>query len=1064
MYIFVNIYQSFIMAKSQSNILQKITIDSGWINGLVTEEDLTIPSDGKSAFIHFIAKNAFKNEDNFNTNPDGIYFNDIAPILYVKELKAYNKEQILKIHNRFWNEGRTPISLIICPNNIKIIDNFSKPPKNNSIDSLILGEFGDSEEDLKRLATVLHQSKLDSEEVIGKSLNVKIDQRVDRKLIEQLREARNILHNTFGLDFSTIHDLLGRSLFTLYLEHRNILTKEDIHLETGVEMDFFELLKNYPAETYQLFNFLKTKFNGDLFPITQKEKEAVETNPNILKVIYDCYTGEKDLNSGQLSFFRLFDFRHIPIELISAIYEEFMSEEDLEKNKILDNNQTSKRELGAYYTPQMLVEFVYNEVLPMPSKEDHNYNIRILDPACGSGIFLVEGYKRIIERWKFTHKTDKLDKNVLLKLLKKSIYGVELHPEAIKITAFSLYLTFLNYMNPREILREVQFASLIFWTNGEEDTEFSNRNIENSGINLLRANTFIRETDSFKNSPDEVVEKFFKTDFSLIVGNPPWKRNNVHKSIIDWAKTNGWEVKKDIVKAFLAYAPHISPKATIALITSAKVLFNTTKIEDDYRIKFFKKNKISVIANFSVVRDVLFEKAKQASALIIYQCRIDENISLSEKIIYVVPKTKSTIKNRKTITIDSSEIKFLPINEILEENSKIFKIAMYGGLRDLKFIKRINQMKSIDDFEKEGEVIQGMGLIKDNVAIKKGNLHIGKHKFIEVDGIHPYYTPLPKNNLNEHNDFLLHRNDIRTLYSPPLILFKEGTKDGDLCCSYINYDCAYLSSSKGIKFPNKTIEFHKAMVACLNSSLATYYFIAISSSIGVDRNRIQKNEVSLFPVIPNYINKNEVSALCEKVDDIISIYTSTAFEDLDIKLKIKPIQEEIDNILYRALNISAIEVALIQNINIFSNIIKDKYKNGDAEKHVNIDGFKDYAQTYLNVINKHFEGSKIQLKSNVYKKIDKKYELAVIKFYFDDQILNHEINESSSDLLNVLKDINLYAFKEYNASIYYRRFIKYDLKNENSFYLVKPNQKRFWTKAIALNDADDLIAEILNKR
>lgn len=1048
----------------ERNILQKITIDSGWINGLVTEEHLTIPSDGKSGFKHFIAKNAFKNEDNFHTNPDAIYFNDIAPIVYVKELKAYDKDEVLKLHNRFWNEGRTPLTLVICPNNIKIIDNFSKPPKNSNIDSIVLEEFGDSEEDLKRLAAILHQSKLDSEEVIGKSLKVKIDERVDRKLIEQLREARNILHNNFALDFSTIHDLLGRSLFTLYLEHRNILTKEDIRLETGLEKDFFELLKNYPEETYHLFNFLKSKFNGDLFPITEREIEAVKTNPEILNIIYDCYTGEKNLNTGQLSFFRLFDFRHIPIELISAIYEEFMSEEDLEKNKIFDNNQTTKRQLGAYYTPQMLVEFVFNEVLPMPSMEDHNYNIRILDPACGSGIFLVEGYKRIIERWKFTHKTDKLDKNVLLELLKNNIYGVELHPEAIKITAFSLYLTFLNYMNPREILREVKFASLIHWTDGDEDIEFSSRNTEKSGSNLLRANTFIRETDSFKNSPDEIVEFFFNKDFTLIVGNPPWKRNNVQKNIIDWAKTNGWEVKKDIVKAFLAYAPYISPKATIALITSAKVLFNTTKIEDDYRIKFFKENKVSVIANFSVVRDVLFEKAKQASALIIYQSRIDENIDISENLIYVVPKTKSAIRNRKTIAIDSSEIKFLPINEILEQNSKIFKIAMYGGLRDLKFINRINQMKSIHDFELEKEVIQGMGLIKDSGPVRKGNPQIGKHKFIEVDDIDPYYTCLPKNNLSEHKDFLLHRNDIRNLYSPPLILFKEGTKDGYLCCSYINFDCAYLSASKGIKFPNKTIEFHKAMVACLNSSLSTYYFIAISSSIGLDRNRIQKNEVSLFPVIPNYIKKNDVLALSEKVDDIISIYNSTAFEDLNIKLKIKPIQEEIDNILYRALNISETEEALIQNINVFSNVIKDKYKSADAEKYISTDGMKDYAQAYLKVINKHFDGSKIQLKSEVYKKINQKYELAVIKFYFDNHPINEDITESESDLLNVLKEINQYAFKEYNASIYYRRFIKYDLKNENSFYLVKPNEKRFWTEAIALNDADDLIVEILNQR
>ena len=1053
------------MSTKGSSILQAITIESDWANGLVTKEQLNEPLNSKSSFKYFIAKNAFRDDDNSNTGPDAIYFNDIAPVLYIKQLKDYNPEEIAKIHSRFWNEGRTPLSLIITPQQIKILDNFSKPTETNNISHIELKEFGCSEKDLKQLAEILHQSKLDSEEVVGKLFKVKTEERVDRKLIEQLRIARNILHHDFGLDFSTIHDLLGRSLFTLYLEHRNILTKEDIREETGVEVDFFELLKTYPEETYKLFSFLKQKFNGDLFPITDKEKNAVKANPDILNIIYDCYTGEKDLKKQQFSFFRLFDFKHIPIELISAIYEEFMSEEDIEKNKIFDSKQASKRDLGAYYTPQMLVEFVYNEILPMPSTEDHNYNIKILDPACGSGIFLVEGYKRIIERWKFAHKTDKLDKDVLFQLLKDNIYGVELHPEAIKITAFSLYLTFLQYMNPREILRKVKFEPLIYWTKGEEDGEYDNRNPEKFGLNLMRANTFIRETETYKSSPDTSVESFFNTEFSLIVGNPPWKRSNVNDCIIDWAKKNGWEVKKDIVKAFLAYAPYISQTATIALISSAKVLFNTTKIEDDYRIRFFKENKVSVVTNFSVVRDVLFEKAKQAAALIIYQHRIDNKIDLSENVIYVVPKTKTAIKNRKTITIDSSEIKFLPISEILRENSKIFKIAMYGGLRDLKFINRLNKMKSIDELEKEGEVIQGMGLIKDSGAIKKGNPHIRLNKFIEVEDIYPYYTPIPNKELEEHPNYLLHRrSDNRDLYSAPLILFKEGTKDGDLCCAFVNFDSAYLSASKGIKFPNKSVEFHKAMVACLNSSLATYYFIAISSSIGLDRNRVQKNEVSLFPVIPNYLDEKDISALSEKVDNIIGVYESTAFKDLNIKENIKPIQKEIDQILYSGLNISDSELALIQNINIFSNVIKDNYKDVGAEKSIDIDGVKEYAQTYLNVVNSHFEESNIRLKSEVYKKINQRYELAVIKFYFDKQTKKGEIIESESDLLSVLREVNEYAFKEYNASIYYRRFIKYDIKKTNSFYIIKPNQKRFWTKALALSDADDLIIEILNRR
>lgn len=143
-------------------------------------------------------------------------------------------------------------------------------------------------------------------------------------------------------------------------------------------------------------------------------------------------------------------------------------------------------------------------------------------------------------------------------------------------------------MNPRDILRKVKFEPLIYWTKGKEDKGYGERNPDKFGINLLRANTFIRETDDYKNNPNQIVETFFNTEFNLIIGNPPWKRSNVDDDITNWAVENGWEVKKDIVKAFLAYTSSISEKATVALISSAKVFFNTTKIEDDYRTRFFK--------------------------------------------------------------------------------------------------------------------------------------------------------------------------------------------------------------------------------------------------------------------------------------------------------------------------------------------------------------------------------------------------------------------------------------------------------------------------------------------
>lgn len=1036
------------------DILHKITSGAGWHNSLVKRESYKLLTGDKFSFQYYISHNAF-NDDSLKL--DAIYFTEANPVIYIKQLMDYNPDEIIKIQKRFWNECRTPLTLIITPGIVKILDNYARPVNTSAeISEIELKTYTTSKEDLERLVDLLKQSDLDTEKVLGNSLKLNVSQRVDKKLISQLREARKQLHNKYKLDFDTIHDLLGRSLFTLYLEQRNILTKRDIKLETKVSDNFFDLLLNHSSETYTLFTFLREKFNGDLFPITTKEISVIEKNPDILNLIYYCFTGRQDLNTGQSALFNLFDFKHIPIELISAIYEEFMSEEDVVNNKIRTDNEKGKRELGAYYTPQMLVEFVYNEILPMPSKNDCNFNVKILDPACGSGIFLVEGFKRIIERWKFANQKSELDETTLVELLQNNIFGIEIHPEAIKITAFSLYLTFLQHMNPRDILRKVKFKPLVYWTKQEETDQRSKKTV---GLNLLQANTFIRESKSFQKNPDPKVISFFDTQFNIVIGNPPWKSGNVADEIKIWAKKEGWNLERDIIKGFLAYAPYIAPKANIALLTSVKVLFNTSGTDDNFRLRFFSENKVSVVANFAAVRQVLFEKAKQGAALIIYKSRNHKEINPNESIIYCVPKTTASIQNRRTITIDGSEIKYLPIQEVLKANSKVFKIAMYGNIRDLKFVNKLRKIIPIEEFV--GSKYKGIGLHIKESKKPFGNVRLANNYFIPSNKIQQYtitsdgLTKLGR----KHLQFRRNNEDI---FSAPTILLNEGTKNSKFCATLVEFDCAFLKSSYGFTLRDKNMKYLKALTVCLNSSLANYYFITISSSWGVDRYRVINKEAMSFPLITEILNPRIISLLANNFDKIQKIKFSKNVE-FNVKAQIKLIKKRIDKIIFEELKITKNEQCLIEHLLSFCNVIRENYMLSGAEEPV-IAGtnIKQYTQTYLEVVNKHFKHSSIHLRAELFSENKPKTELICIKFIFEKNISNmKDIEETDLEVSNILEEINNYTFKQHSSSIYFRRIIKYDLKN--SFYLIKPNEQRFWTKALALNDADNLIVEILNQ-
>ena len=101
-----------------------------------------------------------------------------------------------------------------------------------------------------------------------------------------------------------------------------------------------------------------------------------------------------NVRTGQGTLFRLYDFKFIPIETISAIYERFLKDE----------------QKGAFYTPRFLAEVVLDTALDGIKTL---IGKRLLDPACGSGIFLVGLFNRIAEEWKQANPTAQNDRKAI---------------------------------------------------------------------------------------------------------------------------------------------------------------------------------------------------------------------------------------------------------------------------------------------------------------------------------------------------------------------------------------------------------------------------------------------------------------------------------------------------------------------------------------------------------------------------------------------------------------------------------------------------------------------------
>jgi type I restriction-modification system DNA methylase subunit len=235
-----------------------------------------------------------------------------------------------------------------------------------------------------------------------------------------------------------------------------------------------------------MYNALQNKFNGNLFDLG-KEIEDKKLTKDVFILLTNFFSGCTELSSGQKSLFNLYDFNIIPVELISNIYEILLGKEAQNTDE-------------AFYTPNYLVEYILDQTIA-PFLTINN-KFTILDPSCGSGIFPVNSYRRMIEKH-LNGETYSNDDSMLINILTKSIYGIDTNKDAIDVAIFLLYLTALDYKDPKTLKR------------------FSLPNIKD--INLI-------ESDFFNESNNSKLKQLKTIKFDFIIGNPPWgSKTGFHK-------------------------------------------------------------------------------------------------------------------------------------------------------------------------------------------------------------------------------------------------------------------------------------------------------------------------------------------------------------------------------------------------------------------------------------------------------------------------------------------------------------------------------------------------------
>ena len=957
--------------------------------------------------------------------PDAFYVFNKQPFILFFDLSSntdLDKEN--EIHKKVWSFDNSPIIFVIKDSDIKVYNalNFEK---HKGLEEIKLSE----EQRNKKFSFWYLQSGEAFEWFYEKHKKTVLKKRVNQQLFLNIKQTIILLKDNFNLEESLAKILVLRLIFIRYLIDRKIKI-DNSYIQGQVDdvitrrRSLSGLIAN-PKQLVTFFDYLDKRFNGVLFKNSNIELTQVQAN-----LLSKLFSPDGVSNEDKHHLFSDFDFQYdvfdfgiIPVELISGIYETLLDEE-------------TKNATSAVYTPPFLVDYILKETVDkFFDRNESTSECKIFDPAMGSGIFLVQGLRRMIERELELNPNDDNQTfgNKIRAIAERNLFGIDINEEAINVACFSIYVALLDYQEPGDI------DKYIF-------------------PNLKDKNFF--EIHFFDLNKEHILDNIKKEKVNFILGNPPW-RNNDTPEHLDWLKKTKFDKivsDKQIAQSYLIRVKDFVQRDTkIALIVTSKVYYN----DKAQKLKkyFLENNFITEIFDLSPVRHIVFENAKNPGSIIFFKVNINQKEENSQSIIKHISLKQNKYFNKfsKTLVIEKFDKKHIKQIHFIE-NKWMFKVALYGNTLDYVFIKRFEN-KDLNKFLYENNIINGNG-IKKGTPKDYFDFLIGL-PIIETTQIQENYTFI-------HNDFpKLNKQDVYleagrelTLFKAKKIILGKRTKfETDLNISLIEENCVYKDSVNSISF-NVDNESHISEIfGVLKSKFSTYFQYLTSANWGVYYPEINKSEYLSFPFIePDEVQKEKlvslVDSLLKPYKDFYDEYPNSIFQGepkKEILDKINLIVEEIyqitgheKDLIDYVLNVSRYQFQESKQ-HLVSNFNNDDHRN---QKIV----LERYADVYIQEFEKIYDDEFIQIE--IYS-LD--YFIAM-NFVFLNEKPNKKIiysdKKEEKEVLNRLANsLSISQITDANDSEH-NLFIQKDIKGfeNNSFYIIKPNEYKCWHRAMAWYD------------
>lgn len=742
--------------------------------------------------------------------------------IYDNTSNLFSSSEIDELHKRLWNAYKVPMFFIFSKDEVRIYNCLQKPNISDSGELEKISPF----ETIKIASNINQKLKSFKAEMFDSGAfwdteykdKFLFDNSVYQILLDELKKSREKLIEKEILSKKLIDSLLIKSILLRYLEERGVFNEGNENkipywnqFKKGAT-SFTHLFDNSKAIVDLLVD-LKKRFNGGIFDLGDEERKEL-LNADLTEFKY-FLEGNKD--GKQLVLWSRYSFEDLPIELISNIYELFLKSKDKEKK-------------GIVYTPPILVNLMIDEIMPLDKPQK---DFKLIDPSCGSGIFLVGAYKRLIQWWMFKNQWKKPSTDIARDIIKKSIYGVDKEEGAVHLAIFSLSLALCDTFLPDVIWNNLQFD-----------------NLAESG-NVI-------EKDFF----EYIQKKEFDNDFDLVIGNPPFlsdSDSSAFKELEKEESRNRPKIDKKVLKLpdrqlalfFLEQSfKLLKDDAYLCMIQPSAFLYSNNV--QNFRNYLFEKYKSKQVIDFACLNSSLFKrKGSGANVAVSTVFMQKQKPNMAQDVILHIT-VRQTFLSKEKIYFDLSHYDFhwLRYVDVLKQKS-IWKCDLMGGSRVKSIIGRLNNFPSLGNYlqEKvnENNWVYSEGFIVWENGKNKANYITGKPtlpaRAFQEDGIED-------SEIYIFEEEYFHRVRDKKLYEPPHILIKEKIGRKKLITALRTDYLTFRDDTIGIHAPSKQIDELINLEQRFKSfgNLYLFYLAASSGQAGVGRaTTILKKDIDSLP-------------------------------------------------------------------------------------------------------------------------------------------------------------------------------------------------------------------------